>query len=137
MSIEAILEHIGNQGILEREKVLEEAKLKAAGVLNEAKQKAKEVYRTIFDREKALYEKQKHTAVVNARLDSKKNMLAAKQELIEAAFETLALELDRAKLKKKQITPDKIHEVHAEVFFYLKQLRNKWEAEIAKILFYE
>jgi vacuolar-type H+-ATPase subunit E/Vma4 len=135
MSIESILEHIQNQGLIARDKLLDEARIKKQELLEQANKAAQNIYQEILDREKALYQNNKHKKLVNARLNAKKSILSIKQQIIQEVFNALGPELTKAKLKKKQIAQDKTYEVNAEIDFYLKELRLSYESEVAKILF--
>lgn len=135
MSVESILSHILNKANAQKEKIVQEAKIGAEAILREAKKEAGKIYQEILDREKAVYESQRHKLIVNARLESKKNLLKAKQELIDSVFKELKSELGKIKLKKQQVTQDKVQEVAEDIDFYLSKIRPDYEGEIAKVLF--
>lgn len=135
MSLESILEHILNESKIQREKILEDARLEAGKVILQARQEAEALYKDIFEKEKAGYERHRHRLLVNARLEHKKGLLLAKQELIDAVFKKLKSTLRQESFKKEQVLADKVKEVPEDIDFYLSRFRHDHEAEVAKILF--
>jgi len=135
MSLESILEHILNESDIERERIIKEAQLEADKILRQAELEAGVFYKEIFEKEKALYEAQKQKLIVNARLEQKKSLLAAKQELIDAVFKKLKIALKEEKFKKQQILADKVKEIPEDIEFFLANLRRDHETEVARILF--
>lgn len=136
MSLESIIEHILDKANAEREKIIQQANDERNVILRQAKEEAETLYQTNFKKERALYEKEKERIVVNARLESKKDLLKAKQELIDSIFEKLKTDIEgSALLKKQRITRDKVQEVKAEAGFYIDKFRFDYESEVAKILF--
>lgn len=137
MSLEAILSHIMNDANSQRNDILKQANQQKEATLKEARQNAVRIYQEIFDNEKAILEAQRQKLIVSARLENKKQILFAKQELIDLAFERLKSEMKNDKFRKKQISHDGIKEVPEDIDFYLAQIRPEYEADLAEILFDE
>lgn len=135
MSLESILSHILDKANTERERIIQEARSEAQRIIKEANLEAEKLYQGILDKERTLYERQKQRLIVNARLESRKDLLAAKQELVDSVFKKLKSTLNKTKLKKQQVAQEKVHEVAEDIDFYLNQIRPDCESEIAKILF--
>lgn len=135
MSLESILNRILNDANAQREKIIQEALQEANRIIQEAKLEAEGLYNTGIQKEKALYESQKQRLIVNARLEYKKNLLKAKQELIDAVFEKLKPNLRKDKFKKQRIFQDKVQEVPEDINFYLDKVRLDYETDISRILF--
>jgi len=135
MSIESIINHILDEAGVQRDKILREAKQQAELILQEARGEADKIHQEILAREKSLLEAEKQKLIVNARLESKKNLLKAKQELIDRVIEKLKSEIEKEKFKRYQVLQDKIKEVPEDMDFYLNNLRLEYETEIAKIIF--
>lgn len=135
MSLESIVEHILTTAKAEAEQILQGAKQEAAQIIQQSHQEAEALYELLLNKEKALYESQKQRVLVNARLEGRKNLLFARQELIDIVFERVRVELGKNKLKRQQVKYDKIEEVSEDPAFYFKQLKSDYESEIAKIIF--
>lgn len=135
MSLESILSHILNKADAEREKIIREARIEAESIIKEANLEAEKLYQGILDKETALSDRQKQRLLVNARLESKKNLLKAKQELVDSVFEKLQSAFPEGKFKKQRVSPDKVQEIVENVDFYLNKIRLDYEIEIAEILF--
>jgi vacuolar-type H+-ATPase subunit E/Vma4 len=135
MSLEAIVHHILAEAETQAEKLIQEARQEADKIIREAKQIAEKDYQEIIHTEERSLHGKKQGLIVNARLDCKKNILSAKQELITQVFERLKATLKAGKIKKQQILACKVEEVPEDVDFYLAQLRNDYDSEIAAILF--
>jgi vacuolar-type H+-ATPase subunit E/Vma4 len=135
MSLEAILNHILAEANTQRDKIIREAKLAADKIMREAKQEAEALYQEVLNKEKTLSLAQKQRLLVNARLEEQKNLLQEKQELIDSVFERLKSTLKSDRFKKQQVSQDRTKEVPEDIDFYLKQLRQDYETEIAGILF--
>lgn len=135
MSLETILSHIQNTAKIEADKIARQAKEETGKILQEARLQADKLYQELLANESSLYEKEKQKLIVQARLEGRKNLLAAKQELISDTFKKLKSGISRTKLKKQQIVQDKIHEVSEDPDYYLDRVRPDYEADIAKILF--
>lgn len=135
MSLESILEHIHNEAGVQREKMIREAQREASTIIQEAKKEAEKLYQEIIEKEKVLGVKEKQKLIVQARLEAKQNLLKTKQELMDSIFEKLKSYLGKTELKKRQIARDREHDVSEDINFYLRTLRQDFEAEIAKILF--
>ena len=135
MSIESILQRITNNADTESQQIIQQARQEAAEILQQAQKEADKTYEGMLAKEKLLYAAQKQGVMVNARLEHKKDSLAAKQRLINIVLEKVKQHLGKGRLKKEQITQDKVHEVSEDIDFFLEQLRRNYETEIAKILF--
>lgn len=135
MSLEAILNHILEEAKEEKEKIIQKAKEEKEKIIQAAKAKAERLYQEILEKEKAENERQRQKRLVNARLEAKINLLRTKQELIDAVFKELKSHLSQDKLKKQQISQDKVQDIPEDMDFYLSKIRQDYETEIAKILF--
>ena len=135
MSIESILQRIANNADNESQQIIRQARQEAEVIIQQAQKEADQTYEVLFTKERFLYAAQKQRAMVNARLEHKKDSLAAKQRLINVVLEKVKQRLGKGRLKKEQITQDKSHEASENIDFFLEQLRREYETEIAKILF--
>lgn len=135
MSLESILNHILGQANAEREKIIQQARQQAEKIIRQAGQEAENLSRQIIAEERNLSGRTRQRLIVNARLAGRKDLLKAKQELIDTVFEKLKLSLGKAKLKKQQVTKEGIEEVSEDIGFYLNKIRSDFENEIAKALF--
>lgn len=135
MSLESILKRINSGAEAEADKIIQDAKREAQNIIQQAKKEAQDIYQEILNKEKAALESQKQKLIVNARLKNKMQLLSVKQELMDSVFKELKAKLDKAKLKKEEISHEKRHLVSEDVDFYLKQIRPDFEREIARILF--
>jgi vacuolar-type H+-ATPase subunit E/Vma4 len=135
MSLESILEHILNEAELEKNKIVQEALAQVDAIIRQAKEEAAGFYKSIVAKEKSLHEHHKKKLIVNASLEHKKNLLAAKQELIDEVFSRLKSTLKAERFKKEQVSYDKVKETVEDIDFYLAMLRQEHETEIARILF--
>ncbi len=135
MSLESILSHILNQANAEKVNILRQAHQEKEKIIQKAKQEAERLYQETLHKERALSEAQKQKIIVNARLEPKKNLLKAKQELIDSVFVKLKSEFSKDKFKKQQVSQDKVREVSEDIDFYLKRIRVDHETEIADTLF--
>jgi vacuolar-type H+-ATPase subunit E/Vma4 len=135
MSLDSILGHIINEANSQKEIIIQQAKKQAEEISHSAKQEADKIYQAIISQEKSAFQSQKQKAIVNARLEARKNLLAAKQELMDAVLEQLKFQIGKEKFKKKQILQDRVHEVAEDIDFYLHQVRLDNETEIARTLF--
>ncbi|MBM3252226.1 MAG: hypothetical protein FJZ11_05580 [Candidatus Omnitrophica bacterium] len=137
MSLEAILSQIMNDANGQRNIILKQANQQKEEILRQARQDADKIYQEILDREKSAFEAEKQKFIINVRLEARKQLLCAKQELIDLAFERLKSELKKDTFKKKQILQDGIKEVPEDINFYLSKIRPEYESRLAEILFDE
>lgn len=135
MSLEAIIQHILIEADKEKQKIMQQAMLQAQEIIRQAREEADDLYRGIINTQAGFEEKQKQKLIVNARLEAKKNLLIAKQELINAVFDRLKSGLNKTQLKKQQISQDKTQEAYEGIDFYLNKMRQDYEIKIAEILF--
>ena len=135
MPLESILERILAEAVAQQEKIIQEALTQAEKVMQEARQSADILYQDILQKAKADSLSQKQMRIVNARLGHKRNILEAKQELIESVFKKTKSTLKEVAIKKQLVFADKVSEAAADIDFYLGRLRQDYESEIARILF--
>lgn len=135
MSLESIIDSILKDAEANAGKIIKEAKSSADRILQDTLTETKDIYNQNVTKGNLFCESNKEKVIVKARLEAKKNLLAAKQELINKVIEKLKADLKKSSLKKKEIFKDKTSEVPENIDFYLKNLRLDYESEIAKILF--
>lgn len=135
MALESIIEHITGEANAQKENLIRDANLQAEVIIKDAQTEAAQIYKDTFEKGRASLEAEQQKLIVNARLEARKKLLFAKQGLIDKVFEGLKNEIDKEKLKKKQILHDKVKEVSEDFDFYLNQLRRACETELARILF--
>ncbi|MCX5703887.1 MAG: hypothetical protein NT066_05300 [Candidatus Omnitrophica bacterium] len=146
MSLDAILSHILEAAGSQRDKIIQEAQLAADKIIQEAKLQADNIYKETLQREKVASLAKKQGLIVHSRLEQKKDLLKAKQELIGEVFGELRSHLKADKfsrhggiplgaVKKQQVLIDAVREAPQDLDFYLKDLRQDLETEIARILF--
>jgi V/A-type H+/Na+-transporting ATPase subunit E len=135
MSLELILEHIGSDARAQQENSIQSAKNDAAQILERARADAQKAYEEIMSRQKNLAESQKQKGIVTARLEARKDLLAVKQEFINAVFEKLKSQLVKEQVHKTSIFLDREVATPEDVEFYIAKIRSEHESEIARILF--
>lgn len=135
MSLESIVEHIVNEARAQAARIVQQAQKEAREIIHQAQAEADTIYQEIVAQKKVIYEQQKQAAIVNARLEQKKNLLRSQQELIDLVFTKVRLSLKKDKFKKQIIFEDRIKEIPEDLEFYLNKIRPDSESEIAKILF--
>jgi len=134
MSLDSIIEHILKEAEAEKEKIIQQAQAERSTLIQETKKQAEQLYQESIQKETGRLERQKQGLIVQARIESKKQLLKTKQELIDMVFAKLKSTLKKDKLKKEQVSHDKIYEVSEDIDFYLNKIRPDYETEIAKIL---
>jgi len=135
MALESILNHIAGNANSEAENIVKKARQEAEILISEAREKA-EIRVVEFVRGRTEeYEKLKQKMIVNARLEARKDILQAKQDLISRVFEQLKPLLENLKLTQNRITFDTVQPVPAPSVLYEHNLRADFEQEIADILF--
>lgn len=135
MTLQSIVTHIISEVEAQREGIIGQAIKAKEEIIQDAKTDAEKLYQELLDKQKAIFLSERQKLIVAARLDAKKKLLAAKQELIDNIFEKLKKEIDRDKFKKKQILNEMAQEVPEDLDFYFAEIRRESETEIAKILF--
>jgi vacuolar-type H+-ATPase subunit E/Vma4 len=135
MSLESIVERILKEAGGNKEKILHEAHLQAAGLIQEAKKEAESISEGILREAAVRLQSQKQKLIVNARLEKKKALLTAKRRIVEGLFAELKSELAAAGLKKEQVSQDKVHSVPEDIDFYLSRLSNDYEPEVSRVIF--
>ena len=135
MSLESIISHILEEAGTKKQEIIQQAQKETERITQEAQLEADNLYQDIIAQAKADAERQKHPLLVQARLEQKKSLLKTKQELIDSLFQELKSTLREGKIKREQVSQDKIKEVAEDIDFYLEQSRHDYESEIAGILF--
>ena len=135
MPLESILDHILNNAKAQSDKITQQAKAEADKITQQAKKEAGKLYQDILDKEKDICDNQKQRDIVNARLEGRKELLKAKQEIIYSVFKKLKPIIKGDKFKKQQIYGDGTREGAGDADFYLDMIRLDYESEIAGILF--
>jgi len=135
MSLEAIIERILEQARAQAQEISDRAKQEAKELTLKAEQEGQKIYQGLLAQEERLIQAQKHKAIVNARLDCRKDILRAKQDLIAAVFFQLKDSLGKGKFRKERIFADKSEEVAVDAGPYLEKLKFDYQSEIAGILF--
>ncbi len=100
--IEKIIERVFNEARDEAEKIKAQGAQKAAQIAERARAEAKEKSDLIFSQGKEKAVRQKELLVRVAELDSRKNLLAARQQMIDEAFRA-AIERIKALPKEQYI----------------------------------
>jgi V/A-type H+-transporting ATPase subunit E len=135
MSLDSIVERIWAQAKAQEEKILQQAKEEAAQLIRQAQEDGEKLLRQALEKEQLTCEKKKQAAIVNARLKSRNYLLAAKQELLDRVFVDLGKHLPKSQFKTQLVYVDKVKEVSQDAGYYLENLRNTYEPEIAALLF--
>lgn len=135
MSLESIISHILEEAGTKKQEIIQQAQKETERIIQEARLAADNLYQDIIAKAKVDAERQKHQLLVQARLEQKKSLLKTKQELIDSLFQELKSTLREGKIKKQQVSEDKITEVPEDIDFYLEKSRHDYESEIAEILF--
>ena len=135
MAFDDILDHIVNESLDEKYRIIKEARAEAAGILTKGEEEARGTYSSIIETEKVRAEAEKRRLMVGARLESKKKVLKAKQDLVELVFKKTASALTKDILKKEQVTQSGISESPADLNSYIEKIKFDYEIEVAKILF--
>ncbi len=135
MSLESIINHILEEARQQADQITFAAKKEAGQLILTAQEEAEKVSQEILKKEESALEAGKAKLVVGARLESKKELLTAKHELINLAFQKLESGLHKERFKKEQVSQDKIQEVSEEPHFYLENIKLQYESEVANILF--
>jgi vacuolar-type H+-ATPase subunit E/Vma4 len=135
MSLESILQHIGADVKAQKENIIQSAQDDAAQILERSRADAQKAYEEIMIRQKSLEENQKQKCIVAARLEAKKDLLAVKQEFINAVFEKLKSQLAKEQVYKTSIFLDREVATPEDAEFYITKIRSEHESEIARILF--
>ncbi|MCM8795381.1 MAG: V-type ATP synthase subunit E family protein [Candidatus Omnitrophica bacterium] len=137
MSLESILAHILSEAQATADKIIQQANLEAEKIRQKTQEEIDAFYQQNIEREKALCAQEKLKSIVLTRLEAKKNLLRAKQKLIDVVFSQAKAQLLKDQIKKEQITKESRRQMDADIDFYLKQLRQDYVGAISKILFNE
>ena len=135
MPLDSMIDYIINASLDEKYNVIKEARTKATELLSDAEEEARKLYEAIIEKERLAAKAEKQRLIVNARLESKKKILKAKQDLIDLVFNKVAASFTEDILKKEQITQSKVQESSLGAASYLEKIRFDYEIEVAKILF--
>lgn len=135
MSLDTIVDRILIEANSQKEGIVRQARQEADGIIRSAREDAQKIYDELCAQEKIRSDNQRRRAIANARLEAKKEILRAKQELIDAAFGRLKSELSKEKFRKTQVFPDKEVDVSEDIDFYLAKIRLDYEGEIIRNLF--
>jgi V/A-type H+-transporting ATPase subunit E len=135
MSLEKIIGSIRASAETQADAVVREATEQANGIIQAVHQQAGDVYDRLCAQEQQKLQRHREKVLVNARLDARRAILQAKQELIDDIFDLLKVELVKARLKKKEIFSDGQREAACDLDFYLAGLRNDYESQVALRLF--
>jgi len=135
MSLDSIITRITKENDAERAGIIKDAQARAKEIIHQAQQEAAAIHKSGIAREKAVMESHRQKAVVSAQLEARKEILKAKQEMVDEVIARLKSQLKKDKFKKQQVSFEKIKEAPEDIDFYLSRIRLDYESEIAKILF--
>lgn len=135
MSLESIIRHIEREALAKRDAILKEAARERDGILDDARKEARRLYDERMEKEKVSIAGHKQRIIVNARLEGRKNVLAAKQDIMGACFEKAGASLPKNVFVKERITRQGSAEAPEETAFYLAEARSGYETAVAEILF--
>jgi V/A-type H+-transporting ATPase subunit E len=135
MAIDSILNHIVSAAESEAEAIIKKAQADAHSLAEKTQRESDVIYKKIMDKEHAACETHKKALIVDARLEAKKEILKARQEIIDEVFNRLKSQLPSAILKKQQVYADKIKESSLAAEPFIEHLRQRYDADIARILF--
>ncbi len=135
MAIDSILGHIIEEAEAEKARIIDSANARAREILEKAELEAGHLFQEAMEHENASLARELKKRLVDARLDSRKEVLRAKQDLIGEVFRQLRSELPQDKIKKAQVRFDKTEEASADIDFYIEGLRREHETEVSHILF--
>jgi vacuolar-type H+-ATPase subunit E/Vma4 len=135
MALDSIIAHIEAQAAGQVEAVMRQARQQEAGLLADGKAAAEKSYRDLLDREKSRLEKQKQRRLVSCRLENRKKILQAKEEILTGLFEKVRVQLQKGHIKKLVVAADEERETPEDIGFYLQKLRRDFETRIAAMLF--
>ncbi|MFH0738468.1 MAG: V-type ATP synthase subunit E family protein [Candidatus Omnitrophota bacterium] len=135
MSLESIIQHILDEAKGKAQEIISTAKEEARQLIHGSREEANQLYLRLLEEEELILMAQKEKLLVAARLESKKNLLAARHDLIDAVFVKLEPLLKKERFKKEQVSQHKIEVVPEEGRFYLDSLKLQYQSEVARILF--
>lgn len=134
-ALQPILEHIAAEAENRSQQILSEARAAAAQLRREAEAEAERERQAILTLERKRLAAETQKRLVEARLESRKAVLTAKQEWIDSLFTEVRASLANRSLKKKRITADGSKNVAEDIDFYLAQIRQEIETDLGSILF--
>ncbi len=135
MSLEKIIASIIAEAEREGDTLIRDATARADALIQDAHQEAGRLYGLLCRQEKQRLDRERQTVLVKARLDARKQVLRAKQELISELFDALKPQLALHKPKKKEIFPDRELEAAADMQVYVATVRADLESQVAERLF--
>jgi vacuolar-type H+-ATPase subunit E/Vma4 len=135
MALDSILAHIEAQAAGQVEAVTRQARQQEAGLLAGGRAAAEKSFRDLLEREKNRLEKQKQRRLVSCRLENRKKILQAKEEILASLFEKVRAQLQKRHIKKLVVAADEQRETPEDIGFYLQKLRRDFETRIAAMLF--
>ena len=135
MSLESIIQHIEREALAKRDSIIGEAGRERERVLEDARREAGRLYDERMEKERVVIAGHKQRITVNARLDGRKNVLAAKQDIVGSCFEKAGSSLPKNAFMKERITGEGSVEAPEETAFYMEQARSDHETAVAEILF--
>ncbi len=120
---------------MQRDKILSEAVEKKAALSRAAEEEAERLFLEEVSRAERAAAAEKNRIMINGRLEAKKRLLEAKRELLSSVFAGLEPLLAEKGLMKEQVLPEGTRNVPEESGFYLEELRQDFESEVAAVLF--
>jgi V/A-type H+-transporting ATPase subunit E len=87
MSVEGIIDRIIADAEAEAKKIIDEAKQEASAIKEKGKKEAEEYYERQLHLIDEKYRREKERAILNKRLEQRKNMLQARQKWMDRAFQ--------------------------------------------------
>jgi vacuolar-type H+-ATPase subunit H len=134
MPLESIVEEILREANSEKGRIIESGQKEAEAIIQEAKAEADKICQDIIAREKQNLESEKQRSITAAKLQERKKILEAKQEMIKNVFLKIK-GIFKGDIKKVIVSRDRVEEEPLEIDVFLDELRRDYETEIAKILF--
>ena len=135
MAIEPIVEHIIRQAGMQRDKIIAEAAEKGEALSRTADEEAEKLFREEVSKAERAAAAEKDRIIIDSRMEAKKRLLEAKRALLSSVFAGLKPLLEEKKLMKEQVSPEGTKSVPEEIGFYLEELRQDFESEVAAVLF--
>jgi len=120
---------------MQRDKIIAAAAEKKVALSRAADEEAEKLFREEVSKAERAAAAEKDRIIIDSRLEAKKRLLEAKRELLSSVFAGLKPLLEEKKLMKEQVSPEGIKSVPEEIGFYLEELRQDFESEVAAALF--
>jgi vacuolar-type H+-ATPase subunit E/Vma4 len=135
MSLDPIIAQIRDTSASQAEAILQQARRQETQMLDDGRIAAEKLYGDLLGREKSRLERQKQRQLVNCRLENRKKILQAKEDILNGLFEKVRIRLQQGKIKKQVVSAHGQQEAPEDIVFYLDKLRRDFETRIAAILF--